>query len=187
MAKKPETEIKILPIEQLTANPVNPREIKYDQFEKLVNSIKEFPEMLKIRPIVIGKENVVLGGNMRLRACIEAGMKEVPTINISDWSQARQNEFIIKDNISFGEWDFELLANDWNIEDLEKWGLNLPIDFGDGMADIQQVTDFSEGVNFNIKCATLEDLNILKSKLGVTGNKIQVEKFYEILENLKNA
>ena len=187
MAKTLETEIKILPIEDIQINPINPREIKYDQFEKLVMSIKELPEMLKVRPIVLGEKNVVLGGNMRLRACLEAGLKEVPTINIAKWSKAKQNEFIIKDNLSFGEWDFEILANDWNVEDLEKWGMTLPVDFNSNMADINEVTDFSESVNFNIKCENLEDLNILQQKLGVSSNKVSAEKFYEILDNLKNA
>jgi len=107
----------------------NPRLIKDDKFKKLVKSIKEFPEMLEIRPIVVDKDNIVLGGNMRLRACQEAGLKEVHIIQADQLTEKQQREFIIKDNVGFGEWDWDDLANEWDTEELEDWGLDLPVDF----------------------------------------------------------
>lgn len=120
-------ETKLYKISDIKPNPNNPRIIKDDKFLKLVNSIKEFPEMLKIRPIVINEDNIVLGGNMRLKACKEAKLKEIPVIMASDLTEAQQREFIIKDNIGFGEWDFQDLAQNWNAEELETWGLDVPI------------------------------------------------------------
>jgi ParB-like chromosome segregation protein Spo0J len=120
-------ETKLYKISDIKPNPNNPRIIKDDKFLKLVNSIKEFPEMLKIRPIVINEDNIVLGGNMRLKACKEAKLKEIPVIMASDLTEAQQREFIIKDNIGFGEWDFQDLAQNWNSEELETWGLDVPI------------------------------------------------------------
>ena len=113
-------------ISEVKVNPNNPRLIKDDKFENLVNSIKSFPEMLDIRPIVVNTDMVVLGGNMRLKACKEAGLKEVPVIIADNLSEEQQKEFLIKDNVSGGEWDFEMLANEWDIEELESWGLDIP-------------------------------------------------------------
>jgi DNA modification methylase len=109
-------------------NPSNPRIIKDDKFKKLVKSIQEFPEMLELRPIVVDGNMVVLGGNMRLKACIAAGLKEVPIIVADNLTDAQKGEFIIKDNVGFGEWDWDLLANQWDVEALEDWGLELPFD-----------------------------------------------------------
>lgn len=114
-------------ISQVKTNPNNPRLIKDEKFKKLVRSIKEFPEMLNVRPIVVDKDNIVLGGNMRLRACQEAGLKEVPILKVDKFTEKQQREFIIKDNVGFGEWDWDDLANEWDIEELEDWGLDLPI------------------------------------------------------------
>ena len=116
-------------IGKIKNNPNNPRLIKDDKFKKLVKSIKEFPEMLEIRPIVVDKDNIVLGGNMRLRACQEAGLKEVHIIQADKLTEKQQREFIIKDNVGFGEWDWNDLANEWDAEELEDWGLDLPLDF----------------------------------------------------------
>jgi DNA modification methylase len=109
-------------------NPVNPRIIKDDKFKKLVKSIQEFPQMLELRPIVVDGNMVVLGGNMRLKACIAAGLKEVPIIIADNLTDEQKGEFIIKDNVGFGEWDWDLLANQWDVEALEDWGLELPFD-----------------------------------------------------------
>jgi len=113
-------------ISTVKANPNNPRVIKDDKFRKLVQSIKDFPEMLEIRPIVVNQDMIVLGGNMRLKACKEAGLKEVPIIHADNLTEEQQREFIIKDNVSGGEWDWELLANEWDTELLDEWGLDLP-------------------------------------------------------------
>jgi len=113
-------------ISEVKSNPNNPRIIKDDKFQKLVKSIKEFPEMLKIRPIVVNADMVVLGGNMRLKACKEAGLKEVAIIKAEDLTEYQQKQFIIKDNVGFGEWDWEDLANNWDAEQLTDWGLDIP-------------------------------------------------------------
>jgi ParB-like chromosome segregation protein Spo0J len=113
-------------LSSIKPNPDNPRIIKDDKFRKLVDSIRLFPEMLELRPIVVNADNVVLGGNMRLRACQEAGMKEVPVLRADTLTPDQQREFIIKDNVGFGEWDWDALANEWNAEDLTAWGLDVP-------------------------------------------------------------
>ena len=119
-------QVKETKISEIKTNPNNPRLIKDDNFAKLVKSIKEFPEMLKLRPIVVNNDMIVLGGNMRLKACKEAGLKVVPIIKASDLTEDQQRQFIIKDNVGFGEWDWEMLANEWDAEQLEEWGLDLP-------------------------------------------------------------
>lgn len=117
--------IEIVKISAVKSNPNNPRIIKDDKFAKLVNSIKELPQMLKLRPIVVNDDMIVLGGNMRLKACIEAGLKEVPIIKANDLTPDQQREFIIKDNVGFGEWDWDMLANEWDSEELADWGLDV--------------------------------------------------------------
>lgn len=115
-------------IKKVIPNPSNPRIIKDEKFKKLVNSIKEFPQMLELRPIVVDSNMVVLGGNMRLKACIAAGLQEVDILIADQLTEEQKAEFIIKDNVGFGEWDWDLLANEWNVEALTDWGLELPFD-----------------------------------------------------------
>jgi ParB-like chromosome segregation protein Spo0J len=117
---------KIVKISEIKTNPNNPRIIKDDKFGKLVRSIKEFPKMLEIRPIVVNSDMIVLGGNMRLKACKEAGLKEIPIVLADDLTEDEQKQFIIKDNVGFGEWDWEMIANEWEAELLDDWGLNVP-------------------------------------------------------------
>jgi hypothetical protein len=112
-------------IQKITSNANNPRIIKNDKFKKLVKSIKEFPEMLRIRPIVIDENNVVLGGNMRLRACKEAGLKEVWIEKIENFTEEQKKEFIVKDNVGFGEWDWDMLGNEWDNVKLGEWGMDV--------------------------------------------------------------
>tara|TARA_R110002126_G_scaffold56553_3_gene151004 strand:- start:688 stop:1278 length:591 start_codon:yes stop_codon:yes gene_type:complete len=112
-------------LSKVKSNPNNPRLIKDDKFKKLVNSIKEFPEMLKIRPIVVNEDMIVLGGNMRLKACRAAGLKEVFIIKASELTEDQQKEFVIKDNTGFGEWDWDTIANEWDSADLIEWGLDI--------------------------------------------------------------
>tara|TARA_R110001606_G_scaffold136380_1_gene273884 strand:+ start:447 stop:1046 length:600 start_codon:yes stop_codon:yes gene_type:complete len=114
-------------ISQVKTNPNNPRLIKDNKFKKLVTSIKEFPEMLEIRPIVVDKDNIVLGGNMRLRACKEAGLKEVHIVKADQLTEEQQREFIIKDNVGFGEWDWDDIANGWDVDQLKMYGLDMPV------------------------------------------------------------
>jgi hypothetical protein len=114
-------------INLIKPNRNNPRIIKDDKFKKLVQSIKDFPQMLELRPIVIDENNIVLGGNMRLKACQELGLKDVPTIYAKDLTEEQKKEFIIKDNVGFGEWNWDDLANDWDETKLVEWGLDLPV------------------------------------------------------------
>ena len=116
----------LIKISKVKANPDNPRLIKDIKFKKLVNSIKEFPKMLELRPIVVNDDMIVLGGNMRLKACKEAGLKEVYVVKASELSAKEQREFIIKDNVGFGEWDWDMLANEWDNKELNDWGLTVP-------------------------------------------------------------
>jgi len=105
-------------------NPTNPRIIKDDKFQKLVKSIEEFPEMLEARPIVVNPEMIVIGGNMRFKACKAAGLKEAP-VYMATWGETKDREFIIKDNVSSGENDFDALANEWDATELNEWGLDV--------------------------------------------------------------
>ena len=150
-------------ITEVKNNPNNPRVIKDDKFTKLVNSIKEFPKMLEIRPIVVNDDMIVLGGNMRLKACKEAGLKEVPIIKASDLTEDEQRQFIIKDNVSGGEWDWEMLANEWDSEQLEEWGLDLP-----KTKEVNEADLFDIEIPFytpsEIKPNVLELANIEKTK-----------------------
>jgi hypothetical protein len=130
-------------ITKIKLNPNNPRLIKDDKFKKLVQSIKDFPEMLEIRPIVVNKDMIILGGNMRYKACKEAGLKEVPII-IADLTEDQQREFLIKDNTSGGEWDFDLLANEWDADILESWGLDL------NTLELKQIDEAEEGDEIKI-------------------------------------
>jgi len=122
----------IVKINEVKPNPKNPRIIKDDKFKKLVKSIQEFPDMLNKRPLIVftdvdGKY-VVLGGNMRLKACKEIGLKEIPVILADEWTEEQKAEFLIKDNVGFGEWDWDILTDEWDADNLEDWGLDLPVD-----------------------------------------------------------
>lgn len=116
-------------LSDIRPNPNNPRVIKDDKFKKLVKSITDFPQMLELRPIVVNDEMIVLGGNMRLKALEHLGIKETYIIKASDLTKKQEQEFIIKDNVGYGEWDWDQLANEWDVEDLDDWGLDLPLDF----------------------------------------------------------
>ena len=144
--------MKEYPIAKLKANPSNPRIMRDDRFAKLKKSITEFPDMLNKRPIVAVTDKdgklMVLGGNMRLRACQDLGLKTVPVILADEWTEEQRREFIIKDNVGFGEWDYDQLANEWDAEDLTKWGMDLPADFGadlnEGLTDPDEVPEVPE-------------------------------------------
>jgi ParB-like chromosome segregation protein Spo0J len=169
--------IESVKISAVKSNPNNPRVIKDDKFDKLVQSIKDFPEMLKIRPIVVNDDMIVLGGNMRLKACKEAGLKEVPIIKASDLTEEQQREFIIKDNVGFGEFDWEQLK-EWDGEELEAWGLDVPtFMIDDSINDIDEVDEFTESVNFVIKCESIEQLEQLQTKLNTSSKKLAYDEF----------
>lgn len=134
--KKPTIAVKVVKITEIKANPNNPRILKDDKFRKLVTSIEKFPEMADVRPIVVNMDMVVIGGNMRLKAMKEVGWKEAP-VQMVDWTEEQQKEFIIKDNLGYGEWDWDDLANNWDAEELTDWGLDIP-DFAIKNADAQE-------------------------------------------------
>ena len=112
-------------ISSIKENDANPRVINKHKFQKLVNSVKDFPEMLPLRPIVVNKDNVILGGNMRYKACKELGMKEVYIIQAENLDDKQAEQFIIKDNVGFGEWDWDILANAFDNVELKEWGLDV--------------------------------------------------------------
>jgi len=118
-------------LSEIKPNPNNPRLIKDDKFKKLCQSIKDFPEMLELRPIVVNKDHIILGGNMRYKAAKEIGLKEIPVKVADNLTPEQEREFLIKDNTSGGEWDWEILANEWDSDELEAWGLDLPEDDND--------------------------------------------------------
>jgi DNA modification methylase len=176
--------IRLVPIADLKPNPDNPRVIKDDKFRKLVQSIKDFPEMLQLRPVVVNADMVVLGGNMRLKACQAAGLTEVPTILASGLTDERQREFIIKDNVGFGEWEWETLANEWDAELLAEWGLDVP-DFEkaptDGLTDPDEVPEApAEPIS------VLGDLWVLGNHRVLCGDSTSVDAV-ELLMNGQKA
>ena len=131
-------------INTLIKNTDNPRYIKEDKFNKLVKSIKEFPEMLEKRPIIVDENMIVLGGNMRLRACLDAGFKEVWIEQVTDWTEKQKKEFIIKDNVGFGEWDWDILGNNYTFEELADWGLDI-------VTGSDEIEDLSEALIADLK------------------------------------
>jgi len=112
-------------VSELKLNPNNPRTIKKGKFERLKKSIKEFPKMLELRPIVVDENFVVLGGNMRLQAIKELGIKEVHYLQENELTEEQKKQFIITDNASFGEWDWDILANEWDNVELKDWGIDV--------------------------------------------------------------
>jgi hypothetical protein len=152
--------IQTVKISEIKNNPNNPRIIRDDKFKKLVTSIQQFPQMLQLRPIVVNNDMVVLGGNMRLKACMEAGLKTVPIIKASDLTEEQQKEFIIKDNVGYGEWDWDELANNWDNAELNEWGLDVwqkevEIDYSI-LDDIQLETKMGEMTNGVRKAIQIE-------------------------------
>lgn len=152
---------------KIKLNPNNPRLIKDEKFKKLVQSIKDFPEMLDIRPIVVNADMIILGGNMRYKACVEAGLKEIPVIIADKLTEDQQREFLIKDNTSGGEWDWEMLANEWDAEDLKDWGLDVP------------TFESNTGDYFD----TDEELNIEKEKISATSDEYSTFELIMLHEN----
>lgn len=163
-------------ITEVKPNEENPRYIKEARFEKLVKSLKEFPEMATVRPIVVNKDMVVLGGNMRLKAMQEAGWKEVP-VEVVDWSEEQQREFIIKDNVGFGEWEWDALANEWDAPQLTDWGL----DVWTGEADMFDVDGDTEPEGSSPKAS--DDGYSVFELVMLHDNKL---KLLEALNSIKN-
>jgi hypothetical protein len=166
------------------ANENNPRILKDDKFKKLVQSIKDFPEMLEIRPIVVNNEMMILGGNMRWKAIQEIGIKEIPIIKAENLTEEQEREFLIKDNVGFGEWDWDALANDWDYKELNDWALDLP-----KMLDPEQFgEDFSladgDKSPFQQMSFTLADEQATQIKNAIADIKLTEE--YKYMETLGN-
>jgi len=167
-------------ISEVKNNPNNPRLIKDDKFTKLVKSIQDFPEMLQIRPIVVNDDMIVLGGNMRLKACKEAGLKEIPIIKASELTLDQQREFIIKDNVSGGEWDWNMLANEWDSEQVAEWGLDVP-DWSKGI-DANLMTD--DDVDIEDEFDPIGSSTDLHKVIFIFDNEIQASNYFN--ENIKD-
>jgi ParB-like chromosome segregation protein Spo0J len=163
-------------IKQVRSNPDNPRFIKGNKFDKLVKSIKEFPQMLDLRPIVVNQDMIVLGGNMRLKACEEAGLKEVPIIFADNLTPEQEKEFIIKDNSSFGEWDWDLLANEWNTDQLADWGLDIPnFDIDNEVEDEKDLSDqLEQSFKIEIDLESEEEQEKMYNQLIADGYKCRI-------------
>jgi len=177
MSKGNDFKTETISLNEIKNNPNNPRLVKDDKFKKLVKSIKEFPEMLKIRPIVVNKDMIVLGGNMRLKACKEAGLKEVPIIRAENLTEEQQREFIIKDNVGFGEWDWDLLANEWDATQLEEWGLDgFPFDTEIELEAEEDNYEIPEELKIDIVLGDLIEIGEHRLLCGDSTNSEALEK-----------
>ena len=161
-------------ISDVKVNPNNPRLIKDDKFAKLVQSIKDLPQMLAIRPIVVNTDMVVLGGNMRLKACKEAGLKEVPIIIADNLTEDQQREFLIKDNVSGGEWDWALLQ-DWDSQQLSEWGLDVP-NYAAGL-DVNNMTD--DDVALEDEFDPIGSSTDLHKVIFIFDNELEAGKYFD--------
>ena len=166
----------------LKANPTNPRIIKDEKFQKLVKSIQGFPEMLEARPIVVNPEMVVIGGNMRYKACKAAGLKQAP-VYMATWGETKDREFIIKDNVSSGENDFDILANEWDAEELNEWGLDVwtgEPEETEGLTDPDEVPEVPEEAK-----TKLGDLYILGDHRVLCGDSTKAEDVEKLMNGEK--
>lgn len=171
----------MIKLSTIKSNPNNPRVIKDDKFQKLVNSIKEFPKMMELRPMVVNEDNIVLGGNMRLKALKELNYKEVPDEwikNAKDLTKEEQRRFIIADNVGFGEHDWEMLASEWDSEELESWGLDL-VGFETNEVEIQKEQvdlsdDLKETFEVIISCADETHQEQIYNKMIADGFEVRV-------------
>ena len=166
----------------LKANPTNPRIIKDDKFQKLVTSIKEFPEMLEARPIVVNPDMIVLGGNMRLKAAKAAGLTEAP-VYVATWEESKAKEFIVKDNVGFGEWDWDILANEWDAAELDDWGLDVwqpEEEETEGLTDPDEVPEAPEEPK-----TKLGDLYILGDHRLLCGDSTKAEEVEKLMNGEK--
>lgn len=171
-----------LKISKVLPNPENPRVIKDHKYIALLKSIQEFPKMLEIRPIVVNSDMVILGGNMRLRACQEAGLKEIPVIVAKELTESEQREFTIKDNVSFGEWDWDKLANEWNDTDLNDWGLDVWNDKKELNKGLEFIVDGEEDGSITLNDVQNQDAHVKMIQLFMS--LVQYNKFMEMIDKL---
>jgi hypothetical protein len=169
----------MMKLTDIKPNPNNPRLIKDDKFVKLCNSIRDFPKMMALRPIVIDQDNMVLGGNMRLKALQHLGFKEVPDEWVKcseDLTADEQRKFIILDNVSGGEWDWEMITTDWDVKELEDWGLDSP-NWSAGV-DENNMTD--EDVNLDIEFDPIGSSTDLHKVVFIFDNELEAESFMSL-------
>jgi hypothetical protein len=166
-------------ISQVKRNPNNPRIIKNDKFKKLVKSIQEFPEMLKLRPIVVDEDMIVLGGNMRLKASKDAGLKEVWIEIAEGLTEEQKKEFIVKDNVGFGEWEWDILANEWDSVQLAEWGLDVWQNEDDEQNnDVNDISDnISEEYRVEIELTSEREQEQVFNELTKKGYKCRILTF----------
>jgi hypothetical protein len=171
-------------INEIKSNPNNPRIIKDHKFKQLVKSIQDFPQMLELRPIVIDENNMVLGGNMRLKACLEAGMTDVPVIHANNLTEEKKKEFIIKDNVQFGSHDWSELANNWDVDLIQEWGLDI-IGF-DNVEDLGEGFSLPDGDKspFQQMTFTLADEQCVQIKNAI--EEIKRTEEYKYAETMGN-
>ena len=162
-----------LPISQIKPNPSNPRQIRDDKFKKLVQSLKDFPEMAEVREVVVNKDHMILGGNMRFKAMQEAGWTEIP-VKVVDWTPEQQREFIIKDNLAMGEWSWDDLANSWDQQLLDDWGLDVPGGFGDDEVEEDEAPEVSTDPPIS-KLGEIYELGRHRVMCGDSTDKASVE------------
>lgn len=165
--------VNISDLQEIKENPSNPRTITESKFERLVESLKKFPQMLEARPIVVNKENIVLGGNMRLRAAKKAGLSTVPVFFQETWSEEQEREFIIKDNLPYGDWDWDMINANWDVSELEDWGMEV-------IKHDWDVLDYIEGDLDEPDASS-------KSKITVILPEDYIDERGEVLEYIKDC
>jgi len=188
--------IKKVKISEVKRNPNNPRLIKDYKYKKLVKSIKDFPNMLELRPIVVDEDMVILGGNMRYRASVDAGLNEVWIKVADNLTEDQKKEFIIKDNSNFGEWDWDMLANEWDVDSLGEWGLDLPAVYFDDdeepeFDEEELDKDLDTYINNNIKQIVLyyntEDYETMIENLDKLKEAESIDDNSKLIKNLVDA
>jgi len=169
-------------ISVIKPNEENPRFITDQKFKKLVKSIKEFPQMLEVRPLVVDEDFMVLGGNMRLKALKSAGVFEVPIQQVKGWTDDQKKEFIIKDNLGYGEWDWDIVANDWDIQKLKDWGMDLP-DFPDPELDAEE-DDYTEPDDLQVDVVLGDLIEIGEHRL-LCGDSTDADQVAKLMDGKK--
>jgi site-specific DNA-methyltransferase (adenine-specific) len=173
----------MIKLTKILPNPNNPRLIKDDRFKKLVNSIKEFPKMMELRPMVVDENFITLGGNMRLKALKDLGYKEIPdewVKQASDLTPEESRRFIIADNVGFGEHDWEMLANEWDIEELNEWGLDIPNFELDKIEAEDDGFDMPEEIKTDI---VLGDFFLIGPHKLLCGSSTEIDNWAKVMED----
>ena len=166
-----------LKINELKPNESNPRIIKEPKFKKLVKSIKDFPEMLELRPIILDEDYVILGGNMRYKACVAAGLKEVPVKIAKGLTEEQKEEFIVKDNVGFGEWNWDMLGNEWDNAKLGEWGMDV--------CQPEEAVDYSVLDDLELGSALHEKEASVKRAIQIEFEPEHYEEAYQLLKKAR--